>query len=421
MNRNIYVDCTHTYYSLVNTGIQRVVRNIVSSIDTIENVDIIFIRLYHGQYYPFSQFPPKNTKRNLSHIKSILRKIYQLSNKIFGSIPYFNAFINSVQLRLYVNKLLNTLSIKNEQTPKEDAIVFNKDDILLLADATWSNCDYTLLEDAKQSGSILIPLIYDIIPITHPEYCQSDLSIAFEAWLKKSFHLFDYYIAISNTVKNETYSYLKNQLDKNLSIEKFDFFTLGSNFQKKDIEVHSINDVFKNIFNKKVFITVSTIEARKNHIYILKAFELLWKENIDVQYLIIGKIGWKTDAFIEKVLSHSEYNKRLFMQNDVSDHELEYAYKHAEALIFASFVEGFGLPIVESLYYNLNVLASDIPIHREVGKQNISYFDLDDPRNLAHIITSASYIQPIKEINFTTWKQSSKELISKILKLSQKS
>ena len=64
---------------------------------------------------------------------------------------------------------------------------------------------------------------------------------------------------------------------------------------------------------------------------------------------------------------HVEQGKRLFWFEDASDAELDFLYSRAKGLVLASFAEGFGLPIVEGFAAGVPVLASDIPVFREVG------------------------------------------------------
>jgi alpha-1,2-rhamnosyltransferase len=76
--------------------------------------------------------------------------------------------------------------------------------------------------------------------------------------------------------------------------------------------------------------------------------------------------------------SHPEHGRRLFWFEDGSDAELDFAYRHAAALIFASRFEGFGLPLVEAMQYGLPVLASDIPVFREIGGDYPDFFQPGD-------------------------------------------
>ena len=74
------------------------------------------------------------------------------------------------------------------------------------------------------------------------------------------------------------------------------------------------------------------------------------------------------------------------MFNDLSDTSLEHAYAHASALVFPSFVEGFGLPLVEAMQRGLPAMGSDIPVFREIGGEFMAYFDLQSPQSLAELV-----------------------------------
>ena len=106
----------------------------------------------------------------------------------------------------------------------------------------------------------------------------------------------------------------------------------------------------------------------------------------DASLCIVGRIGWLCEELVSRIVRHPQYNRSLFMFNDLSDAELEYCYQHAKGLIFPSHAEGFGLPVVEALQHGLHVLVSDIPIHREVGREFCTYFDPQSPAALARLV-----------------------------------
>ena len=58
----------------------------------------------------------------------------------------------------------------------------------------------------------------------------------------------------------------------------------------------------------------------------------------------------------------------VFFTGNVNDLELYAWYKGATALIFPSYYEGFGLPIIEAMQFGLPIICSDIPVFREIGK-----------------------------------------------------
>ena len=111
------------------------------------------------------------------------------------------------------------------------------------------------------------------------------------------------------------------------------------------------------------------------------------------------------------------------MINNMPDSELLYCYKNAKALVTPSVTEGFGLPIIEALSQKTPVLASDIPVFREVGGDFCTYFDLSDHANLAQIIINweksgqKPSCRDINEFNWPTWKESTEEFIGKIIAL----
>jgi O-antigen biosynthesis alpha-1,2-rhamnosyltransferase len=98
---------------------------------------------------------------------------------------------------------------------------------------------------------------------------------------------------------------------------------------------------------------------------------------------IIGNYGWKCEEFLARAEAHPLRGKQLFLLRDVSDRELDYAYRHASALVIASEIEGFGLPVAEAIQRGLPVLCSDIPVFREVADGKVVFFGLEDPANLA--------------------------------------
>ena len=296
---------------------------------------------------------------------------------------------------------------------------FSQNDILLFLDATWLNSEYKFYESLKNRYGIkIVATIYDLIPINQSQFCSVDLTLTLKDWFEKSINLVDAYIGISKFVQKECYEYIKNSLNSDVLESKFDYFYLGANLKDFDLSKADIRDDFKELFKtKNVFITVSTIEPRKNHKYIVDSFDKLWEKGVDVRYVIIGKVGWEVDDFISRVKNHKEYNSRLFLLENIDDEHLLYAYKNSKALIFASFIEGFGLPIIESLHNKLQVLASDIDVHREIGRDFVSYFNLNDINSLIKLIEDDNFNKNIDDFKWISWEESAKDLVEKVLKV----
>lgn len=418
--QKIYIDCTHTYYSGLNTGIQRVVRNIVkkSSFINDTNINIVPVILYNDNYIEINELPVVSYTKKKINIKNYLKKLYVKIRNIISIIPFFKKILYSPSLTTYLNRSYDLIAFNYLKKPKNNKKAFFKDkDILILLDATWLDSNFKLLEELKHKKVFLISIVYDIIPITHSRYCSDDLSRAYSLWLNKIYPLADAFISISKTVEKELMTFMQNN-HKDINKKFFDHFLLGVDFKDIQYTPNTLDDKYKNIFIKdKTYITISTLEPRKNHEYILDVFEKLWDSGIDVTYVIIGRLGWKIDKLLKRIKNHKELDKRLFLFNHIDDNALIYAYKNSKAMIFASYAEGFGLPIIESLHYNLQVLASDIPIHREVGHSYVTYFDLAKKETLIKIIKENNFNKDLNKFKYIDWEESTKQLITKSLKV----
>jgi len=180
------------------------------------------------------------------------------------------------------------------------------------------------------------------------------------------------------------------------------------------LELFSEDAAAKN--QKNPYLMVATFDPRKNHHYLLDAFDILWKNRTDLRLCLIGRVGSLCEDVIQRIRCHPALNKQLFAFYDIQDSELQHCYQTCRGVVFPSIVEGFGLPIVESLWFGKRTFASNTPIHREVGKNDCVYFDLESPSSLATEIEKWELIadMPANQLPTrrpTTWTESSKQLM----------
>jgi alpha-1,2-rhamnosyltransferase len=93
-------------------------------------------------------------------------------------------------------------------------------------------------------------------------------------------------------------------------------------------------------------------------------------------------------------------------------------YGIAKTLIIASVAEGFGLPLIEGLSKNLKIIASDIPVFKEIGGAAngvISYFKAGDENSLISALKNAAAAKFEKGSGWITW-DGSVEMLSLIIK-----
>ncbi|NMR20867.1 glycosyltransferase family 1 protein [Cellulomonas fimi] len=94
---------------------------------------------------------------------------------------------------------------------------------------------------------------------------------------------------------------------------------------------------------------VGSHELHKNHLAVLHAAELLWREGLEFTLTFVGGSGWDMAGFDVRLNRLAEAGRPVRMLGAVTDDELWAAYREATFTVFPSFHEGFGLPVAESL------------------------------------------------------------------------
>ena len=163
-------------------------------------------------------------------------------------------------------------------------------------------------------------------------------------------------------------------------------------FKKKDKENNQSIPVnlkalaFENIHSFQYIVAVGTIEPRKNYPFLLDVFEELKATNHpQLKLVIVGSLGWGYAPIIEKFTPLAARGD-LFFLSDVPTNELRILYQHAAATLCPSVGEGFGYPGIEAMRCGGLVIASDIPVHREIYGDASVYFDPYNIQQATHII-----------------------------------
>lgn len=117
------------------------------------------------------------------------------------------------------------------------------------------------------------------------------------------------------------------------------------------------------------FVCVATIEARKNHLLLLKAWRKLIAEQGDAapRLVLIGQWGIRSERVRQMYRGDPHLPRFVTILERCSDHELACWLAGAKALLAPSRAEGFGLPLAEALKLGVPVIASDLPAFAEFG------------------------------------------------------
>ena len=112
-------------------------------------------------------------------------------------------------------------------------------------------------------------------------------------------------------------------------------------------------------------LTVSRVDARKNHLRMLEAFERLVKEGLPHRWIVAGPPGHGAELF-ERALANSPARARVEWRRFVAEAELPKLYSQADLFLFASLNEGFGLPPLEAMVCGTPVVSSCVTSMPEV-------------------------------------------------------
>jgi glycosyltransferase involved in cell wall biosynthesis len=226
-------------------------------------------------------------------------------------------------------------------------------------------------------------------------------------------------IAISRTVADEIADFIAERDVAHHAGLKIGWFHCGSDLPAR--RASTIRDAVKQALasTARKFLAVGTIEPRKGYDVTLAAFDRLWSSGFDARLVIFGRRGWYVESVVAAITTHPEFGRRLFWFENGSDAELDYAYGLTDAVICASYAEGFGLPIAEAARRDRPVIASDIPVFREVGGDGAAYFRVDDPAALADTIQrwSAGEIttNPAK-VSRSSWADAAERIVEIVTK-----
>ena len=131
-------------------------------------------------------------------------------------------------------------------------------------------------------------------------------------------------------------------------------------------------------------LVVGSHEPRKNHIAILHAAEMLWREGLRFSLTFIGARSWSSELFAEGLAMLQNQGRPIEDISAAADSLLWCAYRLARFTVFPSLNEGFGLPVVESIACGTPVITADFGSMREIAAQGGALMiDPRDDRSLA--------------------------------------
>ncbi|MDB5949133.1 MAG: hypothetical protein JWR65_988 [Massilia sp.] len=258
-----------------------------------------------------------------------------------------------------------------------------------------------IFEQWRARGVTLNFLIHDLLPVLQPQFFPPGADRGHAEWLSCIGQQADRLVCISAAVAQETRAWLALH---GARVPAIAVVHHGADIAAKakvkeapmadPVAAAQDAELLEQFKAVPSFLMVGTIEPRKGHLQTLDAFDILWREGVKVNLVIVGNEGWKPlpegerrtiPQTVERIARHPELGKRLFWLKGIDDARLEQVYQASAALVASSEGEGFGLPLIEAAHFGLPIIARDIPVFREVAGEAAFYFR-GDARALAGAI-----------------------------------
>jgi len=274
------------------------------------------------------------------------------------------------------------------------------------------------LQQWRRRGIKTYAVVYDLLPVLLPDKFPPKGMELFQRWLH-TITGFDGAFCISKVVAEQLQGWLQANGHERRGRFQIGWFHLGADFTASPSPM-GLSGVecmmLERLRTRPTVLMVGTLEPRKGHAQVLRAFEQLWRNDVQVNLVIAGKQGWMVEDLVEMLRCHVERDKRLYWVKGLSDEYLENIYAASTCLLAASEGEGFGLPVIEAAKVKLPIIARDIPVFREIAGDYAFYFKGEDPADLAQVLQIwlekfRGDRHPKSEgIAWLTWEQSAEQL-----------
>ena len=223
----------------------------------------------------------------------------------------------------------------------------------------------------RKSGIKSIVTIHDLIFLRHPEF-YNWVDTKIYAWkFRQTIREADHIIAVSECTKRDI-----------IELGQVDESRISVIYQSCAPRFNVSSSQNEEKKTSRYILSVGSIEARKNILLAVKALPYLPE---DISLVIVGRHTKYTDQVTDYAkANHLDHRVRIL--HGVSDEELPALYAGAEAFVYPSVYEGFGIPIIEAISCGLPVVACTGSCLEEAGGPDSFYVAPDDAEGMANAI-----------------------------------
>lgn len=221
-----------------------------------------------------------------------------------------------------------------------------------------------------------VSMVHDLIPVLFPQFFSWQMAV-YQKWtLKHSCRTAEVVLTNSEATKADIVKAYGTAPDR-VVVAPLGPGNTPSPVSRDKADISKLEIPFE-----RYIFTLSTLEPRKN---LARLFEALPHMDPSIGLLVGGAKGWK-DAGIFERLTELGVQDRVKFLGYVEDEDLPALFARAEAFVYASVYEGFGIPVLEAMLMGAPVATSTQAALQEVGGEVARYFDPLDPKDIARVV-----------------------------------
>ena len=242
-----------------------------------------------------------------------------------------------------------TLGLAEVITPGPGDTVFS-------AGFGWTARGVSCIKSARSKGARTAVLCYDLIPATHPHLYLPEVVDSFEIYWCQTFPLLDRVIVTADCIANDVRDFCRSRC---LPIPEVVRLPLGYDPPDPPLAHPALPEGLQ---PGNYALLVSTIEPRKGHAMLLRAWRRLYDQGLPqrtgFRLVFVGRRGWMVETVMTDLADTTGHGGTVLHLRHVGEAMLEELYQGAAFCLYPSVYEGFGLPIIEAFARGKPVLAS---------------------------------------------------------------
>ena len=236
----------------------------------------------------------------------------------------------------------------------------------------WFSTSYTLPPQNWPGKSVV--LVHDFTPEKFPALFGGRVNQTLLEEKAMALHTADLYICVSHTTKEDL-----------IDLYHVPPALAHVVYWAYDPACFQPIDILEPNRNKPFILYIGTRNGYKNFQFLLECYtDWPQRETID---LVVAGSKWteEEEAFVEE----NRLEAHVHLLRNISDFELNQLYNQADAFVYPSLYEGFGIPLLEAMAAGCPIVASDIPTSREVADQHAYFFDPHEPVSFYRALDTA--------------------------------